>query len=238
MHNPPIKPLCVNIMIKALIFFVILLASFACKKQTAIIESELYSPDSSKVIVTYYYDNGAFGQTRDFVSIIGNGDHLPASGNLFSDSYSPTFNWISNDTIEIGCRPSILDEIKDWAVPKWNGIIFTFYNVNPPIYLHKKYYFSNYQLASDSTITFQSSLKNFLYYMKLDCDYTFPLKSLKKIYSESRIDKIVIKDDILIYKNIEIAKDRNIRIAYIAKFELIPSGLENEKINWLVNNLQ
>ena len=197
------------------------------------IESKLYSPDSTKIVVTYVYDYGALGQSRNHISIINNGELIPKFGNLIEEGHKPKMEWISNDSLKINCDNTFLDEIRDWSTPQFRGITLIYYNDNSPFRLHKKYYFSDYKVLEDSSITFKSGLWNFIYYMKSDDDYTFPIKSLGIISNKNELVSIQVSDDILFAKTVNITEGRDIVIKYFPKIELIPSLISDEKIKKL-----
>lgn len=217
---------------KIFLGFSLILILIGCKKSPISIDRKIFSPDSSYVIIGYYYDYGALGKSPDQLSIIKNGEEIPKSGNFIEDKYAPRMKWISNDSILILCGSDV-ESIRDWAKPKFKDIVFIYRNDNPPFKLHKKYYFTDYEVLADSLIRFKCGLWNFLYYMKTDDDYTFPIKSLEIISYNNEFDNIQIKDDILFTKEESVTEGRDIVVKYFPKFELIPSLISNEKIKRL-----
>jgi len=214
---------------KKILIILPLLIIIGCKRAPLTIYSKIYSPDSTHIIVSYYHDEGAFGRSKDQTSIINTGDKIPPTGNLIENEYPPLMKWISNDTILVFCGTDVKSTRK-WAKLKIDNIILIYKNTNPSFQISKKVFFSNYYLKNDSSITFQTGIKQFLYYLEWDKKYTFPIRSLAFIKTGKNNNLITIKDSLIFNKTVEITKGRYINVKYIPDYDIIPSNINDKKL--------
>jgi hypothetical protein len=77
-----------------------------------IIENKIYSPSGNKIILTYAFDHGAFGQSKYFHTIIETKDSLKEiNKNEFSDKGEPSYisiepvKWLTENKIEATIDP-------------------------------------------------------------------------------------------------------------------------------------
>lgn len=211
-----------------------IVVSFGCNNsETPIsIDRKIYSPDSSYVIIGYYYDYGALGKSPDQLSIIEKCEKIPKSGNIIEDKYAPRMEWISNDSILVLCGPNV-ESIREWAKPKFRDIKLIYRNDNPPFGLNKKIFFSDYELIEDSIIVFKTGIKHFIYYLDWNEEYRLPRNSLKIVKSNNEFEKIIINKKIVLSETEEVAEGRYLTVKYIPEYDLIPSSISDDKLKKL-----
>ena len=77
-----------------------------------IIDNKIYSPSGEKILISYAFDNGAFGQSKYFHTVIKTKDSMEViSQNEFSDKGKPSYiaiepvKWLTDNKIEATIDP-------------------------------------------------------------------------------------------------------------------------------------
>ena len=167
-----------------------------------IIETAI-SPDSTKKIIRYVKQSGAGFYSVNYpiqTALIDINDTLPIIGNL-NQLNARSIEWISIDTILVWVDPHNTD--------KYDNVYDNYFNIHFKFCFKEYGYSQNFYFSSyiynivDSTITFKSGLKHFLFYLERK-EITIPIEYLSVIYNNNNFEHLKVINDYSIKEKIQL----------------------------------